>query len=288
MLEYWQLTKAVFVFLFAISIGSFLNVVIARLPLRQSIVRPRSRCPKCGMEIKWYDNIPILSFLMLGGKCRRCKTSISLQYPLVELLTGTLALACYYKFGLTISFFVYFAFLAALVAATFIDLPYQIIPNEITYPLIPLGFLASFFTGQLNWFDSLMGGVMGFSIIALIVYGYYFLTKREGMGMGDAKLLAVIGVFLGWQAIPFVLFAGSLQGVVVAVIGILTGLVKKTEPLPDPDEWTDGEPEIVNDPQLPMRKASIAFGPFLSLAAIEFLFFGEWYYRVLLRGIRFF
>ncbi len=273
-----EIVSVVFSFLFGISIGSFLNVVILRLPKGMSIVRPASRCPKCGYVLRWYDNIPLLSYILLAGKCRKCRTPISIQYPLVELLSGVLAVACYYRFGLTPELGVYFVFVAALIAVTFIDIPYQIIPNEISIPGALLGVGVSFFTRSVTWQDSLIGAVLGFGLIAVIAYGYFFLTKREGMGMGDAKLLAMIGAFLGWQSIPFVLLAGSVQGVIFAVITMGFGLMRKEAPLPDPEEWEDGERPVSRE-EVPLRLAAIPFGPFLSLAALEFLFFGTVYYR---------
>lgn len=288
-----------FVLAFGLSIGSFLNVVIWRLPRKQSLVKPRSRCPGCGNAIAGYDNIPVISYLILGGQCRHCKTSISIRYPLIELATGLLAVACFYRFGpqdlladgastALWAFFGYFLFCALLMAITFIDIPFQIIPDSLSLPFIPLGILLAFLAGSTRgawydaaWFNNIMGAVVGFSIIALIVYGYYFLTKREGMGMGDAKLMALIGAFLGWQCIPFVLFAGSVQGLAIALIGIFSGRIKKAPPLPDPEEWVDGVPPVVTE-EVALRHAAIPFGPFLSLAALEFLFFGEWFYKALL------
>jgi len=267
----------VFVFLFGISIGSFLNVVILRLPKKQSLVSPPSHCPRCNYGLRWYDNVPILSYITLGGKCRKCRKPISIQYPLIELLTGVLALACYAHFDLTPAMFVYFIFCAILLTITFIDIPYQIIPNEISLPGILIGIGASFFIPELRWQDSLIGAIIGFLLIFLVAYGYWFLTKREGIGMGDAKLLALLGAFLGWQAIPFLLLGSSLQGLAVFFIGYAFGLIKKQPPLPDPDEEqesaTNGEKE--GEEELSVRHAAIPFGPFLALSGLEFLFFGK-------------
>lgn len=270
-----QLTVGLFVIVFALCIGSFLNVVILRLPDEErSIVNPPSHCPNCGYQLHWYDNIPILSYILLGGKCRGCSDAISIQYPLVELTTAALAMACYVKFGLSWALLFYFFFCAALLAITFIDIPYQIIPNEISLPGILIGIGASFITGQVSWFDSLMGAIIGFSLIAIIAYGYYFLTGREGMGMGDAKLLAMLGAFLGWQSIPFILLAASLQGLAVALFSIGVGWMPKAPPLPDPKDVKPEEDHTVEE-EVPLRLAAVPFGPFLSLAALEFLFFGN-------------
>jgi leader peptidase (prepilin peptidase) / N-methyltransferase len=270
----WERLMTLIVLAMGLSIGSFLNVVIARMPKGESIVRPRSRCPGCHAPIAWYDNIPVASWLWLRAKCRRCRQPISIQYPFVELLTGLLAVACFVHFGFTWATPFYFAFCAALLAVTFIDIPYQIIPNEISLPFIALGVLASLVTHQVTWYDSLIGAAVGFSLIALIAYGYFFLTRREGMGMGDAKLLAMIAAFLGWQSIPFVLLAASVQGLLLALAGIGLGIIRKAPPLPDPSEWPGG---VAPEPPLeetPLRLAAVPFGPFLSLAALEFLFFG--------------
>jgi len=277
--EIWNYTQMFFAFLFAASVGSFLNVVILRLPVKgESIVHPPSHCPKCDYKLKWYDNIPIFSYVLLGGKCRKCKLPISMQYPLIELATAALGVLCFMKYGFSLSFFVYFTFCAYLIAITFIDIPYQIIPDELSLSGIVIGITASFFTGQLMWQDSVIGALVGFFLIAIISYGYFFLTKREGMGMGDAKLLAMLGAFLGWQSIPFILLASSIQGLIVALLAIAFGLMKKAPPLPDPDEWENGKkPE--QEEEVSLRHAAVPFGPFLAAAALEFLFFGEYYYE---------
>ncbi len=266
-------TIIIFVFLFAVSIGSFLNVVILRVPERQSLVTPPSHCPRCNYRLRWFDNIPLLSYIMLGGKCRKCREPISVQYPLIELMTGVLGLACYMHFGLTPAMVVFFVFCAILLAVTFIDIPYQIIPNGISIPGTIFGVAASFFVPQMNWQDSLIGAVAGFLIIFLTAYGYWFLTKREGIGMGDAKLLALLGAFLGWQAIPFILIASSFQGLLFFFVGLAFGLVKKAPPLPDPDEGP--LPEKTENQEISVRHAAIPFGPFLALSGLEFLFFGR-------------
>jgi len=266
-------TILVFVFLFAICIGSFLNVVILRLPERQSLVTPPSHCPKCNYRLRWFDNIPLLSYVMLGGKCRKCREPISVQYPLIELMTGVLGLACYMHFGLTPAMIVFFIFCAILLAVTFIDIPYQIIPNSISIPGIIIGVTASFFVPEMRWQDSVIGAVAGFLIIFLTAYGYWFLTKREGIGMGDAKLLALLGAFLGWQAIPFIMIASSIQGLLFFFLGLAFGLVKKAPPLPDPDE--ELQPAPPDGQEISVRHAAIPFGPFLALSGLEFLFFGR-------------
>ncbi len=265
-----------------LSVGSFLNVVIFRVPERLSVVRPGSRCPVCKYEIRWYDNIPVLSFLLLRGKCRVCKTEISIQYPMIEAMTGILALTCAVQWGFSWDALYYFLFCASLVAITFIDIPYQIIPFEISIPSLILGMAGSFLVSSLAWQDSFVGALVGFSLIAGIGQGYYLLTKRVGIGMGDAWLLAIIGAFLGWKSIPFVLFASAVQGLVVSVASMSLGWMKKAPPLPDPDEVEEsGPPEPQEDQEMSIRHAAVPYGPFLSLAALEYLFFSSYIYHYL-------
>lgn len=229
-------------------IGSFLNVVILRLPREgASIAFPASHCPGCQAPIAWYDNIPILSFLVLRARCRHCDMSISWQYPLVEAAMALLAVALFRQFGPTWAFGIYFVFCAALLAIFVIDLHHQIIPDVISLPGIVLGFAASFLNPMVNWHHSAIGILVGGGILYLIAAGYYLFTKREGMGGGDIKLLAMIGAFLGWQALPFVVFASSILG---SLIGIGAMLKQKKG-----------------------GKTVIPYGPFLAVAAVLYLFF---------------
>lgn len=249
---------ALFVFMFGAVVGSFLNVCIYRLPLEQSVVSPGSRCMGCGTAIRWYDNIPILSWLVLQGRCRSCTAPFSIRYPLVELLTGLLAVALFLKFGFSLSLVVMFLFCAALVVITFIDFDHQIIPDEISLPGIIIGFLCSFFLPGHGWLSSLLGIVVGWGSLALIFYGYLWLTGREGMGGGDAKLLAMMGAFLGLQAVPFIIFASSLVG---TVAGLSIMAVQRKD-----------------------RHLAIPFGPYLALGAVLYIFFGpqliQWYLQL--------
>ena len=245
----------IFVFAMGAAIGSFLNVCIYRLPQDLSIAAPRSFCPACRTPILAYDNIPILSFLLLGGKCRKCRAPISWRYPLVEALTGGLALALFLKLALTFSFFCYFCFAAALVVITFIDLDHRLIPDAISLPGILIGFLLSFLAVTPGVWNSLLGIVIGGGSLYLVAVLYELVTKREGMGGGDVKLLAMIGAWLGWKAVLFTLFFSSLTGSLVG--GAL--MVARKE---------DG-------------KLAIPFGPFLTFSAMAYVFFGErlvrWY-----------
>ncbi len=239
------------VFSLGACIGSFLNVVILRLPLRdESIIFPASHCPVCKKTIHWFDNIPLLSyFLFLRGRCRACGTHISMQYPLVELCMGLLSLALLKKFGLSYEFVFYFVFAAALLAVIFIDLQHQIIPDVISLPGIVIGFVGAFFNSTLSWQQSGLGILLGGGILYAIAFGYFLLTKREGMGGGDIKLLGMIGAFLGWQSLLFVLFASSVIGSIVGIGAMIN--------------------------QKKGGKTRIPYGPFLSIAALFFLFFQE-------------
>jgi len=238
-----------FIFLLGACVGSFLNVCIYRIPAGESIVSPRSRCPKCGQAIQWYQNVPILSFLLLRGRCASCGTSISWRYPLVEALTGGLYLLCLLFLGLGWATLAYMLFCSALVAITFIDLDHQIIPDVISLPGILLGLAASFLIPWLDPLDALLGVLLGGGVLYLIAFGYEFLTKKEGMGGGDIKLLAMIGAFLGWQGVFPVIFIASLIG---TLVGVPLMLVK----------GADG-------------RLAIPFGPFLSVAALIWLFWGR-------------
>jgi leader peptidase (prepilin peptidase)/N-methyltransferase len=242
-------------FLLGSCIGSFLNVCIYRIPEGLSVVTPRSRCPQCGHQIRWYENVPILSYLLLGGKCSACKVSFSPRYLLVEALTGGLFVFVLYTFSLSWGTPAYMVFVAVLVAITFIDLDHQIIPDVISLPGIVIGFIFSFFIPWVGWLDSLIGILVGGGSLLLVAFAYEYLTKKEGMGGGDIKLLAMIGAFLGWQAVFPVIFFASLIGTLVGV----------------PFMLMKGEG----------GKLALPFGPFLSLAAVIQLFFGQdilsWY-----------
>ncbi len=242
-------------FVFGAVVGSFLNVCICRMPRGESIVSPPSHCPNCGFRIPFYDNIPILSYIILAGKCRSCRTRISPQYPLVELINALLTLFLFMKFGPTFVFLVLFIFCSAMVVVTFIDLEHQIIPDSISLPGIVLGFVVSFFIPRFGWVNSLIGIAVGGGSLLLVAYGYQLLTKKEGMGGGDIKLLAMMGAFFGWRAVLFIIFVSSLVG---SVIGIAVMLARKED-----------------------SKLAIPFGPFLAIGAILYIFFGRqaihWY-----------
>jgi leader peptidase (prepilin peptidase)/N-methyltransferase len=248
----------VFVFIIGAVAGSFLNVVILRLPAEgESIVFPASRCPKCLQTIRWYDNIPIISFILLRKRCRNCGEPISWQYPLVELVMALLSLALVFKFGITFALPIYFVFSAALLVVIIIDFYHKIIPDSISLPGIVAGFACSFINPVVTWQESGLGLLIGGGVLYAVAAGYYLFTKREGMGGGDIKLLAMIGAFLGWQSLPFVVFGSSILG---AVIGIGAMLKQKRG-----------------------GRTMIPYGPFLSIAALLYMFYREMidYYLVL-------
>ncbi|PKN13457.1 MAG: prepilin peptidase [Deltaproteobacteria bacterium HGW-Deltaproteobacteria-4] len=242
------------VFSLGACIGSFLNVCIYRIPAGLSIVHPPSRCPQCGTQIRWWQNIPIVSWLFLRGKCATCKVKISTRYLLVEILTGLLFLKIFMMFAIHPATLVFWAFAAALVILTFIDLDHQIIPDVISLPGVILGFSTVALT-PLTWSDSILGILLGGGSLWLIAIIYEFLTKNEGMGGGDIKLLAMIGAFLGWKAILPVIFISSCLGTLVGVPLMLR--------------------------QGASGKLAIPFGPFLSAAALIWFFYGglllRWY-----------
>jgi leader peptidase (prepilin peptidase)/N-methyltransferase len=283
--ELCQVLEGVIVFLFGATLGSFLNVVIHRLPRDESIVKPRSKCPACDHAIRWYDNIPVLSFFILGRKCRDCGQPISWRYPLVEALTAGLALALWFKFGLSKELVVHFGFTGMLIAITFIDIDHRIIPNQISLPGILIGFACSFLWGDF-WISSLIGLLVGGGGLLLLSLLYSLIRGREGMGMGDVKLLAMLGAWLGWQCLLFILLFASVQGVLLALILWISG-VKLKPPLPE--EWEEEEEEVSKDageePAPSFLLAAIPFGPFLAISAVEYLFLAEWFYGLMRGGI---
>lgn len=278
---------ALAVFALGAAIGSFLNVVIYRLPHKQSIVRPGSRCPACEVPIRAWHNVPILGWLWLRGRCANCKVPISPRYPLIELAMAGLSVALFHTFSgglltveavassdfllqVVVPFALYLVFVAALVAVTFIDLDWFIIPDSISLPGVPLGICATAVAGHalgLTWIDALVGALIGGGVIILLILGYGLLRGRQGMGGGDWKLLAMIGAWLGWEALPFVLLLSSLQGILLV---LLFGRAFAVDELPP--EPGEGEPEAEEPVAEGVGQLAIPFGPFLSLAALEFLY----------------
>jgi leader peptidase (prepilin peptidase)/N-methyltransferase len=210
------LSIVVFAFAVGLVIGSFLNVCIYRIPRQESVVWPASRCTNCGRHLAWFENIPIVSWVVLGGRCRTCRAPISPAYPVVELVTGLVFAGGTAVYGLTPLLFVRLAFACALIVLFAIDLRHQILPNVITLPGIVAGFLASWFLPP-GWLSSAIGIVAGGGVLLAIAEGYRRVRGHEGLGMGDVKMLAMIGAFLGWPLMLLTLvlasFAGSLVGV---------------------------------------------------------------------------
>ena len=242
-------------FLFVIILGglwgSFANVCIYRLPLEKGVVSGRSYCPKCKKQITWKDNIPIISYFLLNGKCRKCKKPISSQYALVEFLSILFFTIIYFLYGITLTTLLLMILSLSFIIIFFIDLKHFIIPNEITFSMMALGFLKSFDPNLNslfpNYINSLIGGLLGYGIIWSIIYFYKQVRKKEGMGLGDAKLFGVIGFWFGWIAVPFVIFISS----VIALLSVVPSLLKNSRTM----------------------SSQIPFGPYIIIGTLIYLFF---------------
>lgn len=242
-----------------LAIGSFLNVCIYRVPRDVSIVRPSSRCPLCNAPIKFYDNIPVISFFILRGRCRNCNAKISVRYPVVELLNGLLYVMVLFRFGLGWHTPVLFAFCSALIVITFIDMDFQIIPDVITLPGIIIGLIAGstvlpdpFYRSSLLGFKEASIGLASGGVLFYLIA----LLSRGGMGGGDIKMMAMVGAFLGWKGMLLTTFVGSLAG---SCVGIFLMIFKGKG-----------------------RKTKIPFGPFLAMGAAISLFYGHEIARIYL------
>ena len=231
--------------------GSFANVCIYRLPLDKGVVSGRSYCPKCKKQITWKDNIPIISYLLLRGKCRKCKKPISSQYALVEFLSILFFTIIYFLYGITLTTLLLMILSLSFIIIFFIDLKHFIIPNEITFSMMALGFIKSFDPNLNslfpNYINSLIGGLLGYGIIWSIIYFYKQVRKKEGMGLGDAKLFGVIGFWFGWLAIPFIIFLSS----VIALVSVVPSLLKNSRTM----------------------SSQIPFGPYIIIGTLIYLFF---------------
>jgi leader peptidase (prepilin peptidase) / N-methyltransferase len=243
-------TILILIILIGLALGSFLNVCIYRVPLKKSILFPSSFCPKCGVKIRPYDNIPLLSFILLKGKCRNCKAKISLQYPLVEFITPVLLILAYWRFGLTWGFVARSILTLFLIATFFIDLRLRIIPDVLTLPGIILGFLLSFVVKSPTFLNSLLGILVGGGSFYLAAVLGELIFKKESMGGGDIKLAMMLGAFLGWQKILLVLLLSAFLGSLIGGIALFFSKdVKETRTIP--------------------------FGPFLALGAVIAMFLGD-------------
>jgi leader peptidase (prepilin peptidase) / N-methyltransferase len=244
-----------FSLLLGLSLGSFINVCIYRIPRKASIVYPSSSCPHCGKRIRFYDNIPLISYLILMGRCRDCGHPIPWRYPLVELTTGFVSLFLFITYGIGYQYVALLLFAATLLTISFIDLDHRIIPDVLSLPGVAAGWAVSLFPWGVWWLDSLIGTVAGGGALYLVAAVYERVTGREGMGGGDIKLLAMIGAWMGWQALPLIVLIASLSGAVIGMAFIL---------------WAGKG-----------YRFRIPFGPFLSLGALAYLFFGpdliRWY-----------
>jgi leader peptidase (prepilin peptidase)/N-methyltransferase len=259
--------------------GSFANVCIVRLPPTdehpqgRSVVHPPSHCTVCNARIRWYDNFPILSYLLLRGRCRFCRTQFSPRYLLVELATGLLFVA-FYHFAVNdayaadaiqlrlLRFAILAAFAFTMVVIAFIDLDTGLVLDKVTYPVIPAFYLCSLLLPEAPWWRGLVGAAVGYGLIRGISDGYYLLFRRRGLGYGDGKLLAVIGALLGWQAVVAALFAGSLFGTIIGIPLILFR----------------GRPQVVNEDNdsSSLRHVAIPFGPYLAMGGVAYVFLSPW------------
>jgi len=250
-------------------IGSFLNVCIHRLPVDESVVRPGSRCPRCAAPIAWYDNLPVLSWLWLRARCRQCRAPIPFRYLLVEVATGTLAVLALLAFGPTSEGAVAFAFSAALLLITFIDLDHRIIPDEVSLPGIAVGLGLAALPGGIGIVNSLGGVLLGGGLLWAVAWGYERSTGVEGMGFGDVKLLAMIGAFLGWQAILPVLVLASVTGALTGVALLVSEGASRTGRRV---VARLGLRALLPFAQRAARRTAIPFGPFLALGAALVLY----------------
>ncbi len=258
----------VFAAVFGALWGSFFNVCIARIPLHQSVVSPGSHCFSCGKAVRSWDNVPVLSYVLLRGQCRSCGARFSARYLMVEVLTAAISGVIFWQFVVLAPgepvearlgrYVVYFLFAGVMIVLSFIDLDTKRLPDVITLPAIPILFVASFAAHDVPWHERAIGAAAGYLAVRLIGDVYYHLTRREGLGLGDGKLLAVIGAVLGWRALPVIIFLGSLLGILVSVPLLLRA--RRAAARTDAGEGPS------------VRHTEVPFGPFLSLSALLYLF----------------
>jgi len=288
--------------------GSFLNVCIARIPRGMSVVSPPSHCFACGARVLARDNIPILSYFLLRGRCRHCGAKFSGRHAGVEALTAGLSALVLWCFALdapgvplgvrAARYAVYFAFSAVLVVLTFIDLDTKRLPDVITLPSVVVFFLGGFATGDVVWLDRAIGAVAGYALVRLIADAYYYSTGREGLGLGDGKLLAVMGALLGWKALPPIVCAASVVGILVSVPALLVQRRRRaaaaaavtaapeTLAVAGGDATTAPTGTDQAAPALPsIRRAEVPFGPFLAASALAYLFLHRQVWALIERAV---
>jgi leader peptidase (prepilin peptidase) / N-methyltransferase len=295
---------ALAVFLFGLAFGSFLNVCIYRMPRSLSVVAPRSACPKCKQPIAMYDNIPVLSWMILRGRCRHCKAPISARYWMIELLTGLLFLACFWFFGTTLSTLKYCTFAFLLLGLIFTDAETKLLPDKLTLPglalgivfslLVPVNDLASqFLTGAVNMpfsgdvsmrilslADSLLGAAVGASFIYGAGAIYLRWRGMEGMGFGDVKLMAMVGAFLGIKLTIFTIFTASLAGSLFGLATVFVVWLKRTHRfMKRLANAQAARRRGWQSAQMVYRYYQMPFGVFLGSMALVALFFGDWFLR---------
>jgi leader peptidase (prepilin peptidase)/N-methyltransferase len=293
----WRIPALVAAAVFGAIWGSFLNVCIARIPRHMSVVTPPSHCFACGARVLARDNIPIFSYLLLRGRCRHCGARFSARHAAIEALTAALSVLVLWCFvldavGLPLGvrvarFAVYFAFSAVLVVLTFIDLDTKRLPDRITLPSVVVFFLGGFATGEVAWLERAIGAAAGYAVVRLIADAYYYSTGREGLGLGDGKLLAVVGALLGWKALPPVVFSASFIGIMVSIPVLLVQRRKRATTSPEPaiiasggpgpasSAESDSLPAVTDEPPPPatsIRRSEVPFGPFLAASALGYLF----------------
>ena len=248
------------VFILGIILGSFLTVCVHRVPKGLSIVAPRSACPACGKLIRWYDNVPLLSFLWLKGACRACQEAITPRYPIIELANGLGYLLVVWRFGFTWQTIVYAGLFSVFWVVTWIDWDHKIIPDVITLPGIVIGFLCGALLLPTGWFNSILGIVVGGGILLALAWISPYVFGKEGMGGGDIKFLAMVGAFLGWQQALITLMVASVFGAVIGIGLLALKVMKKGQYIP--------------------------FGPYLALGALIAMIWGtdiwQWYFRGLI------
>ena len=265
--------------------GSFFNVVIARLPRGESIVRPASRCMVCGTPVRAWDNVPVFSYLWLRGRCRTCGTHFSIRYPLVEALTAVLAAAIFWKFtGRDFDeatavrlgrFALYFSWTGTLIVLSFIDFDTKRLPDIITIPGTFIFFGAAFAAHDVSWTERAIGAAAGYLIVRLIADFYYYVLKREGLGLGDGKLLAMIGAVMGWRSIPIVLFTAAIIGSIISIPLLLLRRPLPSSPSSSPFSSSSPADES-------FARLEVPFGPFLAIGALIYLFAGPLIWSLLI------